>query len=568
MENFISFLKKKFNTNGNFFFILGLILLCWFFYFNGLGSYKLIDIDETRYINIAQNMFYSKDYITPYLNFEPFLEKPPLFYWLVVLSYKIFGVVNNFTSRFPLAVLATFGVFVVYFFVLNIVKSRICAFLSALVLMSSFWYALFAHIGIMDLGFTVLTTAAFCFGTLTLFTENVWKKRILWYLGYFFLALSVLQKGLIGILIPGGSLLITFLILKRAKEIIKPSHIIPGILIFLAVAAPWHYLVYKANGFVWFREYILKHHFARFVDSSMGLNKKRPLLFYIPVILGGIMPYTFVLIAAIIKWAKYAIKTVKNAKTIKPLFSFDTNDRKLILISTVWFFTIFLFFSISSTKLPTYILTLFPPVSILIGYFMWGYIKEEKNKKYVEISSFITFLIFMLSGIFGIWYYLSGNINVGLPLAVLFVIFPIFGFVFLKLNKRIWTFGVFVALSFSLCAINSAPLFNFVTSFGQDELEEFAQYVNEKNENTKFVTFGFSKKYSILHYYKKNKVTYLSGNVNKMYENFEEVLNNAKLNKETIYIILRNKKIKDYTPEFLAPLKLVKKDKKYSLYKI
>ena len=377
-----------------------------------------------------------------------------------------------------------------------------------------------------------------------------------------------MQKGLIGILIPGGSLLITFLILKRAKEIIKPSHIIPGILIFLAVAAPWHYLVYKANGFVWFREYILKHHFARFFDSSMGLNRKRPLLFYIPVILGGIMPYTFILIAAIIKWAKYAIKTVKNAKTIKPLFSFDTNDRKLILISTVWFFTIFLFFSISSTKLPTYILTLFPPVSILIGYFMWGYIKEEKNKKYVEISSFITFLIFMLSGIFGIWYYLSGNINVGLPLAVLFVIFPIFGFVFLKLNKRIWTFGVFVALSFSLCAINSAPLFNFVTSFGQDELEEFAQFVNERNENTKLVTFGFAKKYSILHYYKKNKVTYLSGNVNKMYENFDEVLNSAKSNNETIYIILRNKKINSYTPEFLAHLKLVKKDKKYSLYKI
>ena len=58
MGNFISFLKKKFNTNGNFFFILGLILLCWFFYFNGLGDYKLIDIDETRYINIAQNMFH------------------------------------------------------------------------------------------------------------------------------------------------------------------------------------------------------------------------------------------------------------------------------------------------------------------------------------------------------------------------------------------------------------------------------------------------------------------------------------------------------------------------------
>ena len=174
----------------------------------------------------------------------------------------------------------------------------------------------------------------------------------------------------------------------------------------------------------------------------------------------------------------------------------------------------------------------------------------------------------MLSGLFGIWYYLSGNINVGLPLAVLFVIFPIFGFVFLKLNKRIWTFGVFVALSFSLCAINSAPLFNFVTSFGQDELEEFAQFVNKKNENTKLVTFGFAKKYSILHYYKKNKITYLSGDVNKMYENFDEVLNSAKSNNETIYIILRNKKINSYTPEFLAHLKLVKKDKKYSLYKI
>ena len=568
MGNFVSFVREKIGTKSNFFFIFGLALLCWFFYFNGLGDYRLIDIDETRYINIAQNMFYSKDYITPYLNFEPFLEKPPLFYWLVVLSYKIFGVVDNFTSRLPLAISATFGVFTIYFFVLNIVKSRVCAFLAALILMSSFWYALFAHIGIMDLGFSVLTMAAFCFGTLTLFVDNVWKKRILWYLGYFFLALSVLQKGLIGIIVPGGSLLITFLILKKAKEIIKPSHIIPGVLIFLMIAAPWHYLVYKANCEIWFREYILKHHFARFVDSSMGLNRKRPLLFYIPVILGGIMPYTFVLVAAIIKWAKYAIKTVRNAKTVKPLFSADTDDRKLVLISAVWFFVIFLFFSVSSTKLPTYILTAFPPLSILIGYFMWGYIKEEKNKKYVEISAIITFLIFMISGIFGAWFYLSGNINVGLPLAVLFAVFPVFGFIFLKFKQRIWLFGVFIALSFSLCAVNSSALFNFVTSFGQNEIEEYAQFVNGKKEDTKLVTFDFSKKYSILNYYKKNKVIYLLGSKDVLYSEFNRVLKEAKLNKETVYIILRNKKISGYSPEFLKMLKQVKKDKKYSLYRI
>ncbi len=562
-EKIIPLLKEKFKLNDNFFFIFSLVILCFFFFFCGLGDYRLIDIDETRYIHIAQNMYNGGNYITPYLNFETFLEKPPLFYWLVALSYKFFGDINNFTSRFSIALLAVIGVFAVYVFVLNIVKSKVCAFLSSFILMSSFWYALFSHIAIMDSGFTVFVTCAFTSGVSTLFCASKRCKIFLWCLGYFFLALAVLQKGLIGIILPGGTLLIVFLIMGRAKEIIKPVNLIPGI-IFLLVAAPWHFLIFRENGMLWFNDYIVKHHFARFFGSSMGIGRQQPLLFYIPIILGGFLPWTMFLISAFIKGAKYLILTVKSEKSIIPFFKAETKEKQLVLISSIWFFTLFLFFSFSSTKLPTYILTAFPPLSVIAGYFLYEYLTENKNKKYVEVSALITFLIFLSASIYGLYYYFSGKINIGLSLVVLFLIFSISGLIFLKFNKKIWITGCIMAFSFSLFALNSSEVFNFVTSFGQNELEEFASIANNAEEKTELVSFGFSKKYSLLHFYKKNKIHYITKFEKDKNQKLENIYKNAKDTNEKVYVILKNKSKYDKT--LTDNLNLIKKEKKYSLY--
>lgn len=559
MEKYIKPFKDTVLKHKDIFLIAGLFILCILFYFTGLGNYRLIDIDETRYINIARTMFDNKDYITPILNFEPFLEKPPLYYWLIVLSYKIFNTTNEFASRFPTAFMATAGVFATYGFVLYVVKSRLCAFLCASVLMSAFWYTLFAHIAILDIGFTVLTMCAIYSGVSTLFVENEKIKKLLWYAGYLFIGLSVLQKGLIGIIIPSMVVFLTFLLYRRAKEIFKPSYIIPGLIIFLIVSAPWHYLVYKANGEIWFREYIIKHHFARFIDSSMGIRRKRGFLYYIPILLGGLLPWSVFFIASAIKGLKNAAK-----KTGFLALSLNKREDSLIVFSIIYFVSVFVFFSISSTKLPTYIITVLPPVSIIIGYFWYTYIKENKNFGYIKKSSVITLLIFMLSGLFGIFYYFLGYINVGINLALSFFILPFIGFYFLYKNNRGGLFSVFVLLSLSLCLV-CPPLFNFATSFGQDEIEEYAKIAaGEKNKN-EFILYDCSKKYSVLNEYNKQPVHFINGQTKEQKTYFYTTVKNALKDNKTIYLVIKNKK--KYSKDTFKVFKRIKKGEKYTLYK-
>ena len=83
--------------------VLGLGILFYIIFFHGIGTYALMDVDESRYVLMAREMFHSKDFLTLYLNGEYFFEKPPLYFWGECLSFALFGKVNEFTARFPVA---------------------------------------------------------------------------------------------------------------------------------------------------------------------------------------------------------------------------------------------------------------------------------------------------------------------------------------------------------------------------------------------------------------------------------------------------------------------------------
>mgnify|MGYP003299958663 CR=1 FL=1 len=109
---------KRFQTfvlsHPELFTILGLSILFYFIFFHNIWAYALMDVDESRYVSMAKDMFNTKDFMTLYLNNEYFFEKPPLYFWGECLSFALFGHISEFTARFPVALYGTACAFLVY----------------------------------------------------------------------------------------------------------------------------------------------------------------------------------------------------------------------------------------------------------------------------------------------------------------------------------------------------------------------------------------------------------------------------------------------------------------------
>ncbi len=572
MQVFFKTIKDFITKYANFFCILSLILFSYLFLILNLGNYRLIDVDETRYINIARAMFAGGDFITPYLNFEPFLEKPPLFFWFTVLLYKLTNSTGEFVSRLPEAIFCIIAVFSTYFFGKKALGSKIYGLVSAFILLSSLWVVLFSHLAIMDIGFMSLCTVTIYCAIITLFNIKEENKKYFWYLAYLFMGLSVLQKGLIGIIIPVMVTVLTFLAFRKGKELIKPVNIIPGIIIFLLIALPWHIMAYTAHGNIFFEDYFIKHHFARFLNSSMGINRKQPFLFYIPVICAGFMPWIFSFVAALSRGIKSLIKDFRATKSFKQILSIDTNDRKVLVFASIYAVSILLFFSISSTKLPTYILPLFPALSLITGYYWWGYITDNKFERGIKISTLTGAIFFIIGGIGGalILNFLSGESLLYAQSAESFrmvmsswlIVISLITILCLISKNRSLLFIANVILMLGVTIITSGKILGYVSTFGQTELEQYADKA-QMVSGSKLVAFSTGKKYSLLNNY-RGKVYYILRIDNESYNTLEDIISEAEKENTPVYLITKKKK--KYPSEIINKFKKIEDGLKYDLY--
>ena len=210
-----------------------LALACLFFLFWGLNFYPLMDVDETRYAVMARDLAYSFDWNSLTLNSVPFLEKPPLYFWLVATSIKLFGGLTSFAVRFPIAIISTFLIFFTYYVGKKTI-SRKFGMISSLILLSSIFFLILSHVAIIDMVLTVFMTSAIYCGLLTHFCADKNKKYFWWYF-YLFMGLGFLAKGLLALAIPMTIMFIYNLITKTAKDIFKPINLLPGLAIFFAL---------------------------------------------------------------------------------------------------------------------------------------------------------------------------------------------------------------------------------------------------------------------------------------------------------------------------------------------
>ncbi|MBI5827331.1 MAG: glycosyltransferase family 39 protein [Deltaproteobacteria bacterium] len=319
-----------------------LVLLIVFVSFFKNGGYLLFDVDEAVFSEASREMYVTGDVITPAYNNEPRYDKPILIYWLMSLSFKLFGV-SEAAARFTSAAFGSLLVFMTFLFICR-VKGWLPGVFSALSLLLCMEYFTYSHSAVTDMTLTFFISASVYSFYLAAHEEGRLWPILFW----IFAALAVLTKGAIGLVFPVAIALLYLAAsrgLNRFRGVLRPGYI----LIFLLVSAPWYLIQLYINGWEFFNAFVIKHHIQRFsgVISSHG----GPFYYYLVVLLIGFFPWVAFLPSAIHKGVKERLR----------------GDSALYLLSSVWFLFVLAFFTIARTKLPNYIMPLFPAASILSG---------------------------------------------------------------------------------------------------------------------------------------------------------------------------------------------------------
>ena len=339
--------------------VLTLFSACLFLV--GLGKMPLTDPDEVFYAQTAREMLDRDEWVTPYIFGEPQFEKPPLSYWLTILSYKAFGV-NEFGARFPFALLGLIGVLGIYLFG-KITVNRRTGFLSAVILATGVKYLALARAAVTDMALTVCILYAFLFFFYGYLAEQGKKK---WYLlTSLCLGLAVLTKGPVGVVLPVAIVGIFLIVTKDLKRL-KEFPFFSGIFLFLAVSLPWYLLAYKAHGPLLLGEFFGFHNIVRFLHPEHKIGDV--FYYYVPVVIAGFAPWTVFLLSGV-----WQFLVDKKAEV-----------RKIGVFLASWILVIFIFFSASRTKLPTYVFPFYPALAVLVGCawdrFLAGGLSEKANK--------------------------------------------------------------------------------------------------------------------------------------------------------------------------------------------
>jgi 4-amino-4-deoxy-L-arabinose transferase-like glycosyltransferase len=342
------------------------IILAIYSFFISIGMIPLFDLDEGAFSEATREMLVSGDYITTYLNGELRFDKPILIYWLQLVSIQIFGI-NEFGFRFPSALASIFWAIGIFLFTKRYFSIKVALFAS-IAMVSSLQIALIAKAAIADALLNLFIASSMFMVYIYYETKN--KKYL--YLTFVFIGLGALTKGPVAIFVPFMVTLIFFSIKREFIFWLKSIFDIRGLAIFAIIALPWYIAEYMAQGQLFIDGFFLKHNVNRFSGSLEGHSGT--LLYFLPVVIIGFLPFTSVL-----------FRVLKDTKKI------IKDDLKLFLF--VWFLFVFLFFSFSGTKLPHYVIYGYTPMFILIGL----YISEIKSKflLYLPIMVLSTILLFL-----------------------------------------------------------------------------------------------------------------------------------------------------------------------------
>jgi 4-amino-4-deoxy-L-arabinose transferase-like glycosyltransferase len=315
-------------------------------FFAGLGRLPLLEPDEGRNAEVAREMLASGDWVTPHFNSLPYLDKPAPFFWLVAASFRLWGI-TEWAARFPSALLALALGFLVWFLARRMFGPA-AGLRAGIILACCPLGVAFARLVIFDMMLTFLVTLALA--SFWWMEAADFRRPWLDVLLFAAMGLATITKGPVGFLLPLLTIL-AYLALGRRLRDFKRLRWGLGLMAFFAVALPWFIAACLRNpGFA--RYALWDESLRRFAGHYA--RRAGSIFYYVPVYLAGWFPWSCCLLFA--GWNK-----------LKQWRELGQEKNRAALFLLTWAGVFFLFFTVSGSKLPGYVLPAMAPLSILLA---------------------------------------------------------------------------------------------------------------------------------------------------------------------------------------------------------
>jgi 4-amino-4-deoxy-L-arabinose transferase-like glycosyltransferase len=324
--------------------VVVLVFVSYVLLIHNLGSIALWDPDEPRQAIMAREMVERNDFIRPYLNGEAYLQKPPLYSWMIIGASRINGEINEFSARIP-AALSAICLLLITYALGSMLVDRQAGFLSALVLTTNYQVLANGRESVMDMTFALFIGLTILLG----YRAQTRGQRWQFALALLPSALAVLAKGPAGLVLPAAVLFVHLLVKKEVKRYILP--LILGVLVAGAMASVWFYLA--GEGYT--REFILRQNITRFTHA---FDHAESSVYYFPKLFFNFLPWSVLL-----------------------PFSLYHAWRRQVWLPIIWFGVTFLFFEASTSKRAIYLLPLYPAAALLCGSYLrdkWSWLLDNR----------------------------------------------------------------------------------------------------------------------------------------------------------------------------------------------
>lgn len=526
--------------------ILIIILLGICFYFPFLGNVHLFDWDEINFAESAREMLLTGNFSRVQIDFKPFWEKPPLFFWMQVIAMKVFGI-NEFAARFPNACIGVITL-IALFFIGKKLKNASFGLIWSLVYLGAFTPHLYFKSGIIDPSFNLFIFLGIYFIYQAKIEPNRQLLNVLF--SGIFIGLSILTKGPVGGLIWGLTVVFYWIVFAKFKPILTWKQILVFAVSCILITSIWFANELITNGF-WFINEFITYQIRLFSTPDAGHGQ--PFYYHFVVVLIGCFPISIFAIRAFL----YSHKNLYEN-------NIEINTFLAWMKTTFW--VVMILFSIVTTKIVHYSSMAYFPVSFLAAKFLFDWLNDKVSwNKWTTFGllsiGFVLSLLLVAVPYIGMnaaqfiplikdkfaaknleapveWHSYEMLIGIGYFIVIVIVLYK-FVIAQSKLENRKWLFISSLSISTALCLfLFGALIVPKIERYTQGAAIDF--YESKRGQDVYIYALGF-KSYAHLFYFQKppSKTAFLKDS------DYENWLLNGNVDKP-VFFVTKIDRIDDY----------------------